>query len=341
MGQGLPGRVWQEGRPIWISDSVPGQHPALPSNARAAGLNSAVAVPIRDAQHFFGVLGFFTTRRVERDDQSLSMLTAIAGEIAQVVQRRRAEAALRRAHDELEIRVQRRTAQLAAANDKLHAAIHERKRLEHELLEITEKERRRIGLDLHDDLGQKLSGIAMMTKALEQRLSKQRAAEAKDASRIYEQVHRAMNHASGLAHDLATLDFKENDLPVALRDLAAHVRELFSISCRFQFEGTAPPLDPNIIRQLYKIAQEAVTNAIKHGKAKRVRISLAGDPHQLTLGIRNDGLPFPDLEGQSSGMGLRIMNYRASLIGGSFAIKATGTRGTQVTCVFPLELAKP
>ena len=94
---------------------------------------------------------------------------------------------------------------------------------------------------------------------------------------------------------------------------------------------------PRAAKQLYKIAQEAVTNAIKHGKAKQVAISLAQWPELLMLTVQNNGLPFPDLKGQSSGMGLRIMNYRASLIGGSVLIKANGSKGTLLTCSIPLD----
>src|ERR1035441_8702057 len=93
--------------------------------------------------------------------------------------------ALRRAHDELEMRVQHRTADLKTANARLHAAIAERRRLEDELLEITEKERRRIGLDLHDDLGQQLAGLALMTKGLELKLAKRRARETADAAKVH------------------------------------------------------------------------------------------------------------------------------------------------------------
>src|SRR5438034_3310186 len=157
------------------------------------------------------------------------MMTAIGSEIAQFIQRRSAEEALRRAHDELETRVQQRTADLKTANARLEAAITERKRLEHELVEITEKERRRIGLDLHDDLGQKLSGIALMTKGLELKLAKNHSQDAQDAGRIHTLVQEAMNHASDLAHDLATIDVAERDLATALGDLAAHAEELFSI----------------------------------------------------------------------------------------------------------------
>ena len=230
-------------------------------------------------------------------------------------QRRRAEEDLRRAYEELETRVQERTADLSTANARLQTAIAERRRLEYELLEITEKERRRIGLDLHDDLGQQLSGLALMTKGLELKLAKRRAPETADAARIHKLVQQALSHARDLAHDLATLDLKGGDLPAAFDGLARHAADLFKISCQFEAKGTLPPLESNIASQLYKIAQEAVTNAIKHAKARRVGISLANGSGAVILTVHNDGLPFPSLQGSSTGMGLRIMNYRANLIG--------------------------
>ena len=176
-----------------------------------------------------------------------------------------------------------------------------------------------------------------MTKGLELKLAKQKATEAQDVSKIHLLIQQTMNHASDLAHDLATLDFAKRDLPAALDDLAARARELFSISCRFKPDGEAPALESAAVSQLYKIAQEAVTNAIKHGKAKRVSIGLANGGDKLTLTIQNDGLPFPDLHSHSTGMGLRIMNYRASLIGGTLDIRAKGNNGTIVTCSVPVE----
>src|SRR5205814_8185810 len=168
--------------------------------------------------HFLGVVELCSRRGLEHDQNLLNMMTAIGSEIAQSTQRRSAEAELRRPHDELEVRVQRRTAELKSTNTKLQAAISERKRLENELLEITEKERRRIALDLHDDLGQKLSGVALMTKGLELRLAKRKADEAQEAARIHTLVQQAMTHASDLARDLATLDSQENDLAAALNN---------------------------------------------------------------------------------------------------------------------------
>ena len=339
LGTGLPGAVWAQGRAVWLTDLA--QEANLPRRdaAAAAGLKSAMAFPIQRAGDFIGVLEFFTIQRMEQEPNLLNMMTAIGSEIGQFIQRRRAEDDLRRAHDELEMRVQQRTTELKTANIKLQDAITARKQLEHELLEITEKERRRIGLDLHDDLGQKLSGIALMIKGLELKLARQDSTIAKEAGKVHLLVQQAMSHASDLAHDLATLDHKGSDLPAALKDLAEHAKELFDITCRFKVDGQIPPLEPSTVGQLYKIAQEAVTNAIKHGKAKKVGISLANGADHVVLTIQNDGLPFPDLNSQSTGMGLRIMNYRASLIGAALEVKGIG-KGTRVTCSMPLETKK-
>ena len=276
-------------------------------------------------------------------DNLARLAQAVERELREAVvrrERRRAEEALRRAYDELEMRVQERTADLSSANARLQTAIAERQRLEYELLEITEKERRRIGLDLHDDLGQQLAGLALMTKGLELKLAKRRAPEASDAARIHNLVQQAMTHARGVAHDLARLDLEGDDLPAAFDGLAKHAAGLFKISCKFEAEGDLPLLESNIVSQLYKIAQEAVTNAIKHAKASRVGISLANGSDAVILTVHNDGLPFPDMTGSPTGMGLRIMNYRANLIGASLEIKGAGTGGTSVICKVPLKRKK-
>jgi signal transduction histidine kinase len=255
-------------------------------------------------------------------------------------QRRLAEEAVRRMYDELEVRVEERTVELKRANAELEAAIAERRRLEHELLEITDRERRRIGLDLHDDLGQKLSGLALMTKGLQLRLAARKASEAHEAARLHSLVQQAMNHARDLAKDLANMDLDERNLGAALDGLARHATRLFKISCRFQSTGAIPQLPPNTVRQLYQIAQEAVTNAIKHAKAKRVAIRLSSGANELTLTVRNNGRPFPKLKSGAPGMGLRIMNYRAGLIGASLDVKTAGVQGTRIVCTLPRQSRK-
>jgi signal transduction histidine kinase len=262
-------------------------------------------------------------------------MVAIGNQIGQFMEREMAEEALRRAHDELEKRVQERTGDLMAANAQLENSIQERKRLEHELLEITEKERRRIGLDLHDDLGQKLAGLTLMMKGLELSLAGKKLPEAESARKIQALLQQTVNHAGDLARDLALADLEEDNLPSALKGLASNVKNLFDISCQFKSAGRIPPLDKNVIMQFYKITQEAVTNAVKHGKARQVGINLINASNRLTLTVRNNGLPFPSLIDQSKGMGLRIMNYRASVIGASLEIKPVRPKGTLVTCSLP------
>jgi signal transduction histidine kinase len=336
-GSSLAGRVWQQRRAAWVTDLAQDKGYLQRDQAGQAGLQSAAAFPIQSADACFGVLEFFTLRRLEPDATLLNMMTAISSELGQFMQRRSAEEALRRAHDELEMRVQQRTAELKRTNARLQSAIAERRRLEFELLDITEKERRRIGLDLHDDLGQQLSGLALMTKGLQLKLAKRRARETSDAARIHNLVQQTMTYARDLAHDLAMLDLKGDDLPAALDGLARHAEKLFKISCRFEVAGATPPLEPNVASQLYKITQEAVTNAIKHAKTKAIGIRLASGANELILTVQNDGLPFPNLKGHATGMGLRIMNYRASLIGASLEVRGDGLQGTCVICSVPLE----
>jgi signal transduction histidine kinase len=121
-----------------------------------------------------------------------------------------------------------------------------------------------------------------------------------------------------------------------LKDLAASVEELFNITCHFKAEGELPPLEQNSVTQLYKITQEAATNAVRHGNARQVTIHLQHEPGQLVLSIRNNGTPFPDLIEPKKGMGLRIMNYRANVIGASFEIKPGRSSGATITCRLPL-----
>src|SRR6266446_5697450 len=140
---------------------------------------------------------------------------------------------LRRAHDELELRVQKRTADLQAANLKLERVLEERRRLENELLEIAENERRRIGFDLHDDLGQKLTGASMMIKGLEQRLQGEGHACAPDAGRIHGLITEITDHTHNLAHEFGSLDMQGDDLPGVLRGLASKAEKMFGIHCEF------------------------------------------------------------------------------------------------------------
>jgi len=262
-------------------------------------------------------------------------VTGWLSSVTDITQGKQAEDALRRSHEELELRVLQRTADLSAANTALQSAMAERRRLEHELLEITEKERRRIGLNLHDDLGQKLTGIALMCKGLHVQLARSNGEGASEAARIHALIQETLNQTRELSHDLVTLDLEEKDLAAAMERMVAHVKRTFNIACRFECETKARPLEASSISQLYKITQEAVTNAIKHAHARNVEIRLSNGGDRLLFSIRNDGAPFPSVVKANDGLGLRIMSYRAHLIGASLEIKPGETEGAVLTCSLP------
>jgi len=250
--------------------------------------------------------------------------------------RKKSEQELRRAHEELEMRVAQRTADLQIANQKLQKVIEERRRLENELLEIAENERRRIGFDLHDELGQMLTGMSLMIKGIEQRLTAEHHSCADDAHKVQVLATQITNHAHDLAHQFSSLDVRGDDLSVVLKGLAGNVHKMFQIPCVFTVKGGVPDLPHDTTLQLYKIVQEAVSNAIKHGKASQVSISLTNDHHELALAVKNDGLPFTEPAHAKDRMGLRIMNYRANTIGAHLEVKPLRKSGTIVSCVLPL-----
>ncbi len=214
--------------------------------------------------------------------------------------------------------------------------ITERKRLEKAILEISAEEQRRIGQDLHDGLGQHLTGIAFMTKVQEQKLAEKGLAEAAEAARIVSLVNEAITRTRELAHGLLPVISDAGGLMSALKRWAAEVESLFHISCAFYMEGPVFIHDPSASTHLYRIAQEAVNNALKHGRAKNIRISLLGDNETGTLRIENDGASLPASAGNDSGMGMQIMNYRASMIGGSLKVESGGRQGVTIRCQFPL-----
>ncbi len=215
--------------------------------------------------------------------------------------------------------------------------ITERKHLEKTILEISGREHRRIGQDLHDGLGQHLTGIAFMSKVQEQKLVEKSMPEAADAAKIVKLVNEAINKTRELARGLLPVVSDAQGLMSALQQWAGEVEDLFGVSCRF--ECFAPVLihDDAMATHLYYIAREAVNNAIKHGHPEQIVIRLAAAQGQGALVIEDDGTGIPEIPGKGVGMGLHLMNYRARMIGASLQIQRGEIRGTTVVCLFPVK----
>jgi signal transduction histidine kinase len=208
----------------------------------------------------------------------------------------------------------------------------DRKRLERQILEISDREQQRIGQDLHDGLGQQLAGIGFLSKSLEQRLVKSNSPDAEDARQIAELVSDAIAQARGMAHGLNPVDLSATGLVSALRELATTVEQTFRIECSFKCEGEVFHGSGAIGTHLYRIAQEAVNNAIKHGEAMKISIVLRQNGDVINISVRDDGIGFPDTLPKKKGMGLQTMRYRAALIGATLSVLRVPTGGTRVDC---------
>jgi signal transduction histidine kinase len=253
-----------------------------------------------------------------------------------ITERKAAEEELRKHRQHLKKLVETRTAELREVNKQLMAEIEGRKQLEREILDISERERRRLGEELHDSLGQHLTGIAFMTKVLERKLAETSPNEVADVVEIAKLVGQATDQARGLARGLHPLDLGAESLMSSLEELARQTKELIGVRCFFRCDEAVKVDDTGVAVHLYRIAQEAVTNAIKHGKAKNIEIALVCNKDISVMTIRNDGLDFPkEFEARSTGMGLQIMDHRVDLIGGSLDVHAGDKGGTILTCTFP------
>jgi PAS domain S-box-containing protein len=216
--------------------------------------------------------------------------------------------------------------------------ITEREQLERALLEISAREQRRIGQDLHDGLGQHLTGIAFMAKVHEKKLAETNAADAADAAKLVRLVNEAVHKTRELARGLLPVMSEAQGLMAALQLWAGEVEDIYGISCRFECEVPVLVNDVVVATHLYHIAQEAVNNAIKHGGAQNIALRLSTGRGCGNLYIVDDGRGIPD-DRNSQGMGLQIMSYRSAMIGGQLEISRNADKGTTVACLFPLSLA--
>jgi signal transduction histidine kinase len=231
---------------------------------------------------------------------------------------------LRALHRQLEAKVIERTATLTEEMRKRQA-------LEKELLAVGERERQRIGHDLHDSLCQHMTGTALAGQVLGEKLAAKSLLEEKDALQVVGLIEEGITLARNLARGLAPVELEAEGLMAALRELARTTKERFKIDCHFVSPNTVLIDDPAVATHLFRIAQEAVSNAIKHGRAKRVNITLSAEGDDVHLEVSDDGKGFCAPSPDDKGMGLHIMQHRAAMIGATLTIQKRPP-GTVLVC---------
>jgi signal transduction histidine kinase len=213
----------------------------------------------------------------------------------------------------------------------LRREIAERERLDKEVAEVADRERLRLGQELHDGLCQHLTGTALTAQTLRERLATRSPAEAAQADQIVRYIEEGIDMSRNLARGLFSPELEADGLMVALHGLAENMTERFRVPCAFDSDGIVNVRDAKVANQLYRIAQEAVMNAIKHANATRIDITLAESETELTLEVSDDGVGVSK-NSEHEGLGLRLMAHGASLVGADFKMKRSGAGGTTVQC---------
>lgn len=217
-----------------------------------------------------------------------------------------------------------------------------RRELEQEILEISNREQRRLGSDLHDGLGQELTGLSLLLKSLEVQLGREQPRYSPQLSKITELLAHTIQSTRSLARGLAPVNLERGGLPEALRHLATRCTDMYGLACRFDDRTMRlPELDEGSATHLFRIAQEATTNAARYARAQHIDIELRTTPRKLHLSVTDDGIGLSaGLSQGKPGLGLKIMEYRAHMMGGTVAFEEPGV-GTRVALACPLNLLRP
>lgn len=214
--------------------------------------------------------------------------------------------------------------------------ITERKRAEEAIASVSEEERRRFGRELHDGLGQQLTGVALLAKALQGKLANSGHPSQDDARDIADLTSRVLNDVKRHAHGLYPVELERRGLAAALEELALNLRSLFGFSCTFEQRGDVPRLDLRTALHFYRIAQEAAHNALKHGRAERVCIRMDRQDNMLCMQVEDDGRGMPARLPAKRGMGLTIMKHRAASIGAALEFGRGPEGGTVVRVMWKI-----
>ncbi|HUG19329.1 MAG TPA: PAS domain S-box protein [Planctomycetaceae bacterium] len=292
--EGLVGQVISTRRPKWFEDTNKESPFTRTCELADSSLNFVLAFPILMGDQVVGVLEFFASEIEEPDNHLLELMTNIGTQLGRIVERRR---------------------------------------MQEELIDAVWEQQRYFGQELHDTLGQELTGIGMMVNSLARKLEASGSETAQSIREVGEMIQQAKTGVRRLAKGLFPVEVDAEGLRAALEDLARMTCERCSIDCKFSAEGTIQNIDNSVATHLFRIAQEAVNNAVKHSRANHIRITLESSSQDVELLISDDGRGIDQEQmDQFSGMGLRIMRYRANLIGASFEIGGNPGEGTELRC---------
>lgn len=233
-------------------------------------------------------------------------------------------------HQTLEGRIRERTA-------ALQQEIATRERLEKEVAEVTERERLHIGRELHDTLSQHLTATSLSLQVLSGKLAEDSLPQSRDADQAAQLVEDAIDLTRKLAKGLFPLELEGEGLEGALLELCSNTAERYQINCEFKNHVQTPSIGSKTAMHLYRIAQEAVINAIKHGHVSHVVVDLSTENGILRLSVDDDGIGLPDQLPAERGLGFRIMASRAGMIGAQFSAKNNSSGGAVVRCELPLQ----
>lgn len=273
--------------------------------------------------------------RVSLDRGRSGDITSWIATCTDIHDRKRAEKKLEEARLDLEQRVKDRTKELSLTHEALRDEMAERAKAQKEILDISEKEQKRIGQDLHDGLAQQLAGISFKSKILEQKLSNKLPEEAEEASEIQDLLKNVISETKRLAKGFYPIELERHGLLHAVRELAVNTEKMFFMTCHCDWDTSIKIDNMETERHLYRIIQEAINNALKHGKAKNIQVSFRKKDGMVLLAVENDGMGISHVPASMLGMGLRSMEYRAKMIGATFSIGKGPQGGTCVSLSFP------
>jgi len=294
-GQCVVGRVYSDGISSWINERtlLQAQMPARASAAGDVGLRAALALPITAGNDVIAVLELVSIRPHPRSDDLATLMGAVGACIGRVLERERAMA---------------------------------------QMADLIWREQQNLLHTLHDSLGQTLTGLGMLSSGLRKQLALGDAAATSTALHVAEQARLALDQVRQLTRGFFPVDIEAEDLMSALYELAATTELLHKMRVRVVDDTTATVKDRHVATQLYRIAQEAVTNAVKHAHARTIDIAVTITAGLTRLHIVDDGIGMPPPQGRRDGLGQRIMRHRAESIGGRLSIESDSA-GTTVTCV--------